>query len=632
MPLRIDTFRNDSGGSALYKAVSHPLTVEPARTLLAELAANGPVAIYDPDGIAEAFDLFHPLDSVELCGFFVQNVQHLERVFRSRKAQPVTELPRSPHRSLLVASFDDARPLSHIRHLLPPQTKTFTFASLRLPTDMQTDKKRYLSALNFATNFAFFRDAGGHHTRIVTINYWARYGAHDLRLWCRLFDSEGHALATWSEEAGNPEASVVIDSRAIRARFELPEFTGQLFMHAVGAAGHDIVKYALDTYGDAPSVLSATHDANSWPSNLYAGLPAPAKGEDVILWVQNSHPIAIEAGEIGLAPMGRHKVAYLNEKVGPYATRRLRVAELLPDIQWPEQIEIHAGKHFVRPRYEVVAKNGRSRVAHPNVERSDLKSDATLSRLGNLFGKGYLLPAAILPVETYVTTVLPTPMSTAQTHLPIKALVYDSDGRLLATHKFGNLRREQSAAIDAAALTGFGRGFGHLELVYDFDAGDVADGWLHGLFRYRNRASGHEAETSFGAHIFNTTLTYRGEPQSYSGPPPGLTTRLFLRIAQRPARTICHLIYPASQSWHSHSQTSLILRGTDGKEIARREIRIPQSGSCFWRVGEMFDDAVLDTAGPYPYVIVRDETCRLFGYHGVESEAGSFSFDHMFGF
>ena len=74
------------------------------------------------------------------------------------------------------------------------------------------------------------------------------------------------------------------------------------------------------------------------------------------------------------------------------------------------------------------------------------------------------------------------------------------------------------------------------------------------------------------------------------------------------------------------------MRDTEGKEIARKDIQIAQSGSHFWRVDEIFDDAALAAAGRNPYVIIRDETCRLFGYHGVEGEAGSFSLDHMFGF
>jgi len=179
-----------------------------------------------------------------------------------------------------------------------------SFEPLKLPVDMQTDRARYLVPLNFATNFVFFRDEADRHTRLFTANYWTRYGATDVRLWCRLFGQDGRALATWTKnaEAPNPPSS----STAVRcgARFNLPAFAGQLFVHVVGAAGHDNVKYALDLYGDDGKTLSATHDANSWPADLYAGLPAPAADEDVVLWIQNSHPLAIPAGDIGLARMG----------------------------------------------------------------------------------------------------------------------------------------------------------------------------------------------------------------------------------------------------------------------------------------------------------------------------------------
>ena len=32
------------------------------------------------------------------------------------------------------------------------------------------------------------------------------------------------------------------------------------------------------------------------------------------------------------------------------------------------------------------------------------------------------------------------------------------------------------------------------------------------------------------------------------------------------------------------------------------------------------------------YAVIRDPTCRLFGYHGLLGEGGAFSLDHMFGF
>jgi len=106
----------------------------------------------------------------------------------------------------------------------------------------------------------------------------------------------------------------------------------------------------------------------------------------------------------------------------------------------------------------------------------------------------------VLPVARYTSIALPTPMSTAQAHLPIKLAVYDKDGKQVHEHKLGNLKRSVSVAIVAndlvkAALPG---GYGHMELTYDFDAGEDADGWLHALFRFHDRETGHSAETSFG--------------------------------------------------------------------------------------------------------------------------------------
>ena len=121
----------------------------------------------------------------------------------------------------------------------------------------------------------------------------------------------------------------------------------------------------------------------------------------------------------------------------------------------------------------------------------------------------------------------PTPMATTQTNLPIRLDVFDP-GRDEARRDVPGL----SAAGPRLAmdLDQFDLDEGHAELVYDFRDGGEADGWLHALFRYEDRASGHAAESSFGAHIFNTMMTYRDEPQSYSGPPPGLSTRLFLKL------------------------------------------------------------------------------------------------------
>ncbi|MEJ0063507.1 MAG: hypothetical protein WDO70_10025 [Alphaproteobacteria bacterium] len=636
MPLKIDTFSNQSGGNAFYKAVGHPLAAAKADSLVAHLEKNGPVAIYDPSNQLAGFAEFYPLNKIEIAGLFVQDVDQIGKPFLNHTAQPVTAISSCRCRTILVASFDSVKIVDQARHLFPANTPWHSFDGLRLPEAMLTDKQRYLSTLNFATNLAFFRDGGGHHTRIVTANYWATYGGRDVTMWCNLFDADGKIIAEWTEKLPGANAVVIIDSAEVRARFSLPEFTGQLFMHVIGAAGHDVVKYALDTYGDDDKVLSCTHDANSWPSDLYAGLPAPAADEDVVLWVQNSHPSPIPAGEIGFNLMGDAETAWLQKPLAPFATYRLSVSELLPNARWPQQVEIQAGKHFVRPRYEIFQKDGRSRISHPNVERSDLKPDKRLAELGDILGKIHILPAPVLPLDRYDSLALPTPMSTAQTHMPLQAIIYDSTGQEAARHKFGNLPRKHQSLLEVGQLLGgkkLAGGYGHIELTYDFDAGDDVDGWMHALFRYRDRKTGHAAETSFGSHVFNTIMTYKNEPQSYAGKAPGLSTRLFLRCGPEPLDTLCHLIYPASASWHSVSDTALVLTRRDGTEIAKRAVRIPCHGSLFWKVSEMFTPDERQAAGDHGYVVVRDTTCRLFGYHGlIAKDDAAFSLDHMFGF
>jgi hypothetical protein len=548
----------------------------------------------------------------------------------------VTELASAGADIVFVAAFDAGRLIQQIGHLTG-EARVVSLDALRLPDDMLTNLRQYLHPLNFATNFAFLRDAGGHHTTIATANYWHGHGARNVELWLCLFDGDGEVLAEWREPLPDAGASVIIDSAQVRRRFGLGEFTGSLFIHALGVAGHDVVKYALDTYGDDERVLSCTHDANAWPADLYAGLPAPRDGERVVLWVQNSHPAPIPAGSVGMNRMGSDDERCFDAEIAPFATRAIEVGQLLPDVRWPAQVEVRAGRHFVRPRYEVVRDDGSSRIAHANVERIDLASDPRIPELGPLMGKGYILPAPVLPLADWRSIALPTPMATCQEELPLQVIVYDATGREAMRHSLGRLARDHETAIDIDTLLEVGgatleSGWGHFEITYDFARGGDGDGWLHGLFRYEHRKSGHGADTSFGAHIYNVPITYKGEPQSYAGRPPGLSTRLFLRLGSGGRDTLCHLIFPASGTWHAESATHLTLHDSTGATVAERGVRVPRSGSLLWRYSEMFGAAERARAGDGAYVIVRDTTCRLFGYHGLLGPGGVFSFDHMFGF
>ena len=630
--LQIQTFDARAGGNVLYKALAHPLAAEGFARLYGKLA--GPVALYDPDGIADALVGMYP-DIPGLAGVFVHDVLEVGKPRAGHNTQPLTDLASSGAHTVLIAAFDAARIAARIAHMLPPGAAVLTLDEARLPEALLTNRSRYLDKLNFATNLVFFRDQDGLSTRLVTANYWANYGAASVRAWLRLFDADGAVLATWEEQLPPGAGGIEIDSREIRTRFNLPAFTGQICLHAIGAVGHDVVKYALDTFATDDGLtnrgasLSCTHDANAWPSDRYAGLPAPRDDERVVLWMQNSHAVPIPAGTLKLDRMGAETPVVYAHEIGPFATVGLDVADLLPDLRWPAQIELRAGRHMVRPRYEVT-RGDRTRIAHVNVERADLRPDPAIPGLAAELGRGFLLPFPVLDPARFRTIVQPTPMAETQATLPLRLDVFASDGTKLAERFLGNLPRNHGLALDLDDVPE--ARLGHAELVYDFRDGGEADGWMHTLVRYEDRQSGHVAETSFGAHIFNTAMTFKDEPQSYNGPPPGLSTRLFLKLGDARRRSFSHLIYASSAPWRPVSATVLELYDHAGIQIAEETLEIACSGSTTVWPHEVFGASRLKQAGARGYVLIRDPTCRLFGYHGLMDDAGGFSLDHMFGF
>jgi hypothetical protein len=661
MQLQVETFRNadlslgwrpgnNAGGATLFKALGHPLSAPAGHALIASLAAAGPVAIYDPAGMAGNFHAYYDLSRLDIAGYYVQRIEDISATFLGHTARPVNEIGASGAKAVLVLLFDAEKSLISIRHLFPADARLATLDEMRLPDDMLTDRTNYLHPLNFATNFALMREIAGTdggaesglHTRIVSANYWALHDAENPELWLCLFDGNGAQLAEWRETLPAPGAPFTIDSAEVRHRFGLGDFTGSLFIHALRIKGHDVVKYALDTYGENGLALSCSHDANAWPADYYAGMPAGEDDETVTLFVQNSHPMPIPPRAIGFNIMGAQDVVWYEEEIPPFATKAIEPGMLLPQARWPGQIEIVAGRYFVRPRYEVLRRGGQRRIAHANVERTDLKPDPRIATLEKTMGKGYIMPLPVLPRAEFATVMLPAPMARGQHELPLRAELFDATGERVATRYLGRIPRRDSIAVDievwlkAEAAT-LPSSYGHVEFLYDFREGGEADGWLHALARFEQKASGHRAETIFGAHIYNTALIYKDEPQSYTNRPPGLTTRLFLRIGAADIEaggldTLCHLIYPASTPWHAKSSTLLILHDAEGKPIAEQRIEIACGGSRHWRLSEMFDAGERARMGGAGYVIVRDATCRLFGFHGLVNGTRSFSLDHMFGF
>ena len=249
MALRIETFDNVRGGNTLYKALTHPHAADPAGALISSLEDCGPVAIVDPHGEAAGFGEIFGFGQAAIEAVYVQDIARIGVEVRGHRARPLTELPASRARSVFVAAFDAERLLQQLAPYLPKAARVFSLDAMRIPAERLTNRRVYLDPLNFATNFAFFRDAGALHTRIVTANYWAGYGAGKVACWLTLFDDMGSTIAEWCETFGDAGAAIAIDSREVRTRFATGDFAGQLFLHVVGVAGHDVVKYALDPRG-----------------------------------------------------------------------------------------------------------------------------------------------------------------------------------------------------------------------------------------------------------------------------------------------------------------------------------------------------------------------------------------------
>ncbi|MXV44285.1 hypothetical protein GS501_04370 [Saccharibacter sp. 17.LH.SD] len=627
--LNVCTF-GPQGGNVLYKALSHPLVVDVLRALERELSGRF-FAIYDPEGYLPTLIGLNPaLKPSVVLTHDTEQVGKPDGLGGTLKA--LVELPAVEVECVLVASFEHAKMQARLEGLLNGRP-LYSLEKARLPSSFLPYKRRYLDKLNFATNFAFFRDHEEFSTRLVTANYWSNYGAEKLIYWFRLFDQNGHVLAEWEHSLTEANASVVVDSREVRQRFNLPPFTGQLFVHVIGAKGHDVVKYALDTFGrNGNPSLSVTHDANSWPSMRFATLPAPDRDEIVTVWLQNSHGTSIPEGAITFNPMGEEDHRSIVREIRPYETVAVDVGTLFPELTWPAQLELRSGQHVVRPRYEI-KQRGRTRIAHLNVERRDLTPDPAIKAFPASLGRGFVLPFPVLDPQRFESIVQPNPMSEAVKTLPLRIDIFDEEGREVGSHFLGNLPRHHRKALALHELTDQA---GHADLVYDFRDGGEADGWLHALMRYRDRQSDHAAETSFGGHIFNTVMTWRSEPQSYSGPPPGLTTRLFLKLGQNDENmsfwSFCCLIYPTSVAGRKPSETDLHLYRADGGKVAQTRISLQPSGSFIVRPYQLFPEDALQEAGEGGYVLIRDLTCRLFGYHGLDNGQGAFSLDHMFGF
>ncbi len=95
---------------------------------------------------------------------------------------------------------------------------------------------------------------------------------------------------------------------------------------------------------------------------------------------------------------------------------------------------------------------------------------------------------------------------------------------------------------------------------------------------------------------------------------------------------MCKLIYPASLPWHPTSDSLVQLMDENGEQVAEAKLEIACGGSAFFLLSDLFSAQELEKTGAQGYVLIRDTSCRLFGFHGLQQGDKSFCLDHMFGF
>ena len=143
MALSIETFSNITGGFSFFKAVGHPLTAQRIQDLIAGM--EGPVAIYDPLGLAAPFAEIHDCGALNPVGVFVQDIERIGEIVFGQTTQPVTDLSQSGARTVFIPGFDTERVAEHISHLLPKGAELVTLDQVRLEDEMVINCLLYTS-------------------------------------------------------------------------------------------------------------------------------------------------------------------------------------------------------------------------------------------------------------------------------------------------------------------------------------------------------------------------------------------------------------------------------------------------------------------------------------------------------
>ena len=645
--LRIETFSNSqrrqrlfqggdaSAGGARGAGAAGPAGRGPGRGLRSRRAA--------PTAFAELYDLGATRPRRLLRA---GRRRAIGRTVLGRAAQPVTETRRMPARdACFVAGLRrGARRRCTSAISLPAGAEAASLDAMRLPDELLTNRARYLDPLNFATNFVFFRDAARPLTRGSSPPITGRATARgDGAVAACCSTRLARRSAEWRETVAPGVAAIVLDSREIRRRFAL----ARIHRPALPPRG----RRGRPRRGE----IRARHFRRATPGRASPAPTTPIPGRRismpacrrrprarrVTLWVQNSQPCAIPAGRDRAQPHGRCTRSRRSTAPSrPSPPTRSTSPTLLPEARWPQQIEMRAGKYFVRPRYEV-QRAGPSAASPMSMSSAPISRPIRASPSSAICSaRAISLPAPVLPRDALpLAGAADADGDRRSSDLPVALVVYDRAGREVARQRFGRARAapigRRSTSTTLLNGTRAARRLWPCRAALRFQRRRRGR-WLAARrsSATRHRASGHAAETSFGAHVFNTVLTYKGEPQSYSGRAPGLSTRLFLRLGDGAARHALPSdlsgLDAVARDERAPTSCCTTAPAPRSRSVA---VAIPCSGSLFWRYHETVrrgDAGAGRRRMPISWFATRPAGfSAIMGFSGA---GGAFSLDHMFGF
>ena len=249
------------------------------------------------------------------------------------------------------------------------------------------------------------------------------------------------------------------------------------------------------------------------------------------------------------------------KRVPPYATWRLDVEEACcPMLAGRSKSKFRPASISCARAMKLFPRNGHARISHPNVERNDLKPDRQTWRTRRAAWQIAYRARAGAAART-----ISRPRLCQRRCRPGSRICRSKRWSMMRAANWPSINSAISSAAIPSRSTStslfkgekLDGGYGHIELVYDFAAGHEADGWLHGLFRYRrpHRATRRKPVSArmYSTRCSPTKTNRKAMPARRRASARGFSCAW----APQPYDTMCHLIYPASHPGMTTSDTSL---------------------------------------------------------------------------